>query len=184
LDVKYDKNKLCWVASPHKGLKEGITLFNRLVEFSGNKDLRLYTFNPGYMLYEIGEYQNKYIVDMGPMPCKEVWQHVSESLCLWYPTRFEETFGNIAAEANALHVPVLTHQVAALSETVSSDKQFAPRTYTFENDYMKGDIAPLIDKAVSWMNGDRPKVWGNDQFRSSVVIREWVKLLSEKPLIW
>lgn len=170
-DVKYDRNKLCWVASPHKGLKEGVEIFNKLVEVSGNKDFRLFMFNPGYMLHDMPElYSNRYIVDIGPVPCKELWQHVSESMCLFYPTEFEETFGNIAAEANAVHTPVLTNKVAALGETVSSERQFVPPR----------DPDAVIERAIEWWKGDRPKVWGNDDFRMTNVVIEWVKLLSRK----
>jgi hypothetical protein len=165
-EVKYDPNKLCWVASPHKGFSEGLKMFNKLVEVSGNKNFRLYTFNPGY-LQNAELFQNRYIVDVGPVPCKEVWQHVSESLCLFYPTQFEETFGNIAAEANAVHTPVLTCKVAALAETVSSDKQF-----------VEYDVDKVIDRIMQWHRGERPKVWGQERFRHSNVILDWVRLLS------
>lgn len=167
IDVKYDRNKLCWVASPHKGLREAVEIFNKLVEVSGNKDFRLYTFNPGYLGYD-GFFQNRYLVDVGPVPCADLWQHVSESLCTFYPTEFEETFGNIAAESNAVHTPVLTCKIAALAETVSSDKQFVPRN----------DPDAVIERVMQWHKGERPKVWGNEEFRTSEVLRAWVRLLS------
>lgn len=166
VDVKYDRNKLCWVASPHKGFSEALKMFNKLIEVSGNQDFRLYIFNPGYM-HNSDIYQNRFIVDVGPVPCKELWQQVSESLCLFYPTEFEETFGNIAAESNAVHTPVLTCKKAALAETVSSEKQFVPY-----------DTDAVIERVMQWHSGDRPKVWGQDRFRLSNVLMDWVKLLS------
>lgn len=169
IDVKYDRNKLCWVASPHKGIAEAIDIFKKLVDVSGNKDFRLYTFNPGYMMHaNDGSFQNRFLVDAGAVPCKELWQHVSESLCLFYPTEFQETFGNIAAEANAVHTPVLTSKIAALAETVSSDKQFVRRN----------DADAVIEKVMAWHRGERPQVWGNDSFRLTEVLKDWVRLLS------
>lgn len=166
IEVKYDKNKLVWPASPHKGLKEAIELVKRLIDVSGNKDFRLHTFNPGYFKYD-GPTE-RFVVEHGPVPCKELWQEVSESLCVFYPTKFEETFGCIAAEANAVHTPVLTHTIAALSETVSSQRQFVPRN----------DPKSLIDAAMNWNLGSRPKVWGQDRFRTSEVLKDWVRLLT------
>ncbi len=174
VDVKYDRNKLCWVASPHKGIKEAIEIFKKLVDVSGNKDFRLYTFNPGYMLHSNdGSFQNRFLVDIGPVPCKELWQHVSESLCLFYPTVFQETFGNIAAEANAVHTPVLTCNIAALGETVSSAKQYVPRN----------DPDAVIEKVMAWHRGERPMVWGQDQFRLTEVLKDWVRLLSRRVFV-
>lgn len=167
LDIKYDKNKLVWIASPHKGLDKAVEMFHRLIDVSDNKDFRLHIFNPGY--FADREYDNShYIVNHGAVPAQELWQHVSESLCVFYPTNFEETFGCIAAEANALHTPVLTCEIAALSETVSSQKQFVK----------KNDPKDAIDRVIAWHAGDRPKVWGNDDFRMSKVVQDWYSLLA------
>lgn len=168
IDVKYDANKLVWIASPHKGLNKAVKMFERLVEVSGNQNYRLHLFNPGYC--PSSEFQSKYVVNHGPVPAKTLWQHVSESLCVFYPTEFEETFGCIAAEANALHVPVLTCPIAALNETVSSQRQFVPRN----------DPKAVIDTVIRWNKEERPKVWGNDEFRSSNVVQSWYNLLTRK----
>lgn len=166
VEIKYNPNKLVWPASPHKGLKEAVALMERVVEFSGNKDFRLHTFNPGY--FGVEEIRAPFLINHGPVPCHELWQHVSESLCVFYPTTFKETFGCIAAEANAVHTPVLTNEVAALAETVSSPRQFVP----------KNSIKAVVDTVLHWHAGYRPKVWGNEQFRLSNVLQRWVKLFA------
>lgn len=166
-EVKYNPNKLVWVASPHKGLKEALEYMRSVIAFMGNKDIRLHVFNPGYFAAE-GITQPDFVINRGSVPCQELWQHMSESLCVFYPTKFEETFGCIAAEANAVHCPVLTNRVAALNETVSSDRQFIA----------KNDLKNLVDTVVKWHSGDRPKVWGQDRFRLTSVLEDWISLLS------
>jgi glycosyltransferase involved in cell wall biosynthesis len=162
-DVKYYPHKLVWPASPHKGLERAMGLVERLVDVSGDKDYRLYIFNPGYF-GDSGKH-SQYVVNCGAVPCKELWQHMSESLCVFYPTEFRETFGCIAAEANAVHTPVLTHNIAALAETVAGRRQFCER-----------DDKSVIDTVMKWRAGERPTVYGQDRFRLSEVIPEWVKL--------
>lgn len=167
IEVKYYPNKLVWPASPHKGIKEAISLVNRLVDVSGNKDYRLYVFNPGY--FEDPSLSSPYVINHGPVPCHELWQHVSEALCVFYPTQFKETFGCIAAEANAVHTPVLTSEIAALSETVSSRKQFVDSL----------NPKSVIDTVIAWNKVERPKVWGQDRFRLSQIVKDWAKLLDQ-----
>lgn len=165
--VKYDKNKLVWLASPHKGLAKAISLFERLVDVSGNKDFRLHIFNPGYFANE--DTQSPYVINHGSVPCAEIWQQASESLCVFYPTSFKETFGCIAAEANAVHTPLLTHEIAALGETVSGHGQF-----------VKADDTTIINTVVKWYNGERPEVYGQNRFRTSEVIPQWIKMFRKK----
>lgn len=165
VEVKYYNTKLVWPASPHKGLKRAIDYVNNLVEVSGNKDFRLHVFNPGYFTEE--GLHSPYLINHGPVPCHELWQHVSEALCLFYPTDFKETFGCIAAEANAVHTPVLTSELAGLMETVSSRKQYV----------VSSSAKNVIDTVIKWSNGERPKVWGQDRFRLTNVIKDWARLL-------
>lgn len=165
VDIKYDKNKLVWIASPHKGIDKALEVFSRLVDVSGNKDFRLHVFNPGY--FSDKEAQYPWLINHGSVPCDRLWQHVSESLCVFYPTTFEETFGCIAAEANAVHTPVLTSEIAALAETVSSRKQFVPAN----------DPKAVIETVMRWHSGDRPVVWGNESFRLTKVLGDWCNLL-------
>lgn len=164
MEIKYDKNKLVWPASPHKGLDKAVAMVDQLVEVSGNKDFRLHIFNPGY--FGDNECKSQYVINHGAVPCQELWQHMSEALCMFYPTQFKETFGCIAAEANAVHTPVLTCELAGLAETVSSARQF-----------VRYDPKEVIDKVLLWHNGERPVVWGQNRFRLSEVAKQWYKML-------
>lgn len=162
--VKYDRNKLVWPASPHKGLKRALELMPRLIEVSGNKDFKLHIFNPGYFGEDHASAQ--YIINHGAVPCATLWQHMSEALCVFYPTEFKETFGCIAAESNAVHTPILTQEIAALAETVSSRSQFT-----------KPDNKSIIDTVIRWHGGDRPAVFGQDRFRLSNIVKNWYDLI-------
>jgi glycosyltransferase involved in cell wall biosynthesis len=162
--LPYNKNKLVWLASPHKGLQDAIPLFSRLREVTSNA-LELHVFNPGYMVTEYVNQPN--VVVRGPLPCKQLWDEVQGALCVFYPTRFQETFGCIASEANALHTPIATNAVAALCETVAGKHQLNP----------PNDFTGLIKKVEQWYKGYRPEVYGQDKFRTSVVVDKWIELL-------
>jgi glycosyltransferase involved in cell wall biosynthesis len=164
LPFAYDKNKLVWLSAPHKGLLEAATLFESLKRKA--PDLRLHIFHPGYS--EVEQKNIDGIVWEKPLPCAQVWQHVREALCVFYPTAFHETFGCIAAEANALGTPVATYPLAGLSETVSSATEFAP----------VGDNATLLQNVLRWHQGDRPIVRGQDKFKLSNVVKDWLKVLN------
>lgn len=163
VNVNYYPDKLVWPASPHKGLDRAIGLVGRAIDVSSNNKLRLHVFNPGYFGHDV--VLPHYVINHGPVPCAELWQHMSESLCVFYPTAFKETFGCIAAEANAVHTPVLTHRLAALSETVAGKRQFVDT----------GD-RQIIEKLLQWNQGERPEVYGQDKFRLSEVLKQWIRM--------
>lgn len=160
VNMQYDKNQMCWIASPHKGLEEGLEIFKKVRDAIPN--MRLLLFNPGYMNYRVNHVKG--LINYGPKPAPEVWKHVRNSLCVFYPTDFLETFGCIAAEANALGVPIVTNKIGALQETVSSENQFIPT---------KGYA---VDRIEDWYHIGRPVVKGQDRFKEEQVIKRWKKL--------
>lgn len=170
IDIKYDKYKLVWPASPHKGLDRAIGLMPKLAEVAGHKEFRLHIFNPGYFHKDTNSSQ--YIINHGSVPCHTLWQEMSESLCVFYPTEFQETFGCIAAEANAVHTPVLTQEIAALAETVATREQFT-----------KPDNKSIIDTVIKWSEGNRPKVYGQKRFATSNIVQDWYDLIRTTPSV-
>lgn len=160
-EIKYINTKLVWAASPHKGLDNALVVFKELLK--KNPNFELHIFNPGYFIRDI-ELERK-VINHGPQPCKVVWQHMSESLCVFYPTTYEETFGCIAAEANALHTPIAAMPIAGLNESV------APKNPLFKN------TEELVNNIVNWYNGYRPKVYGQSRFKTSEVVKKWLLLL-------
>lgn len=167
----YDKNKLIWLASPHKGLSRAYEIFKQLVRL--NPDFRLYVTNPGYVENQYTDEKSikERTVVLGTIPHKEAIQHLQQSLCLFYPnTVFPETFGKIMAEANAVGCPVITSSIGASREVLDSHPSQIVNCR---------DTEAVIKRVMSWYNGERPIVRGKAEFTLPRVINEWIKLLKE-----
>lgn len=163
----YDPNTLVWLSSPHKGLGNALLMFERLRK--ENPKFQLITFNPGYMgLNKEALITMPGVSYYGPMSCKQVWPIIQRSLCVFYPTLWEETFGMVCSESNAVGTPLATYSKGALKEVISSESQLVE----------DGEEQQLIDKVLDWSKNGRPAVFGKDEFRMSNVIKEWKKLLS------
>jgi glycosyltransferase involved in cell wall biosynthesis len=163
---KYDQNLLIWMSSPHKGLGKALDLFAKIVK--ERPKLKLVVFNPGYYKLnpDIQQIPNVFMNDSGSKNCHTLWHYVQRSLAVFYPTDYKETFGCIAAEANALGTPLITYKNAGLAESVSSDDQF------ITND------DEVLTKIDAWQK-ERPVVSGKEEFKQANVILEWVKLLAD-----
>lgn len=164
---KYDPNLIVWLSSPHKGLGKALELFKEVRK--GNSKMQFVIFNPGY--FQVDEY--KLSTEPGvsyyrPTACRSMWNIVAKSLCVFYPVQWDETFGLVAAEANALGTPIATFRRAALKEVVSSENQFAD------------DDNGIVEKVLDWSKNGRPVVQGKEEFRFSNVLLDWVGLLGEK----
>lgn len=156
----YDKNKLIWASSPHKGLKHALHVFAEL--YKENTQLHLHVFNPGY--YNESSVQQPGVYYEGAQPCHVVWKHLSNSLALFYPSEFEETFGLVAAESNALGVPVLGHSVGALPEVVDFNNLLCNNT-------------PSLKDRFKEVYNEMPVIFGNKDFMLSEVAEQWDKFL-------
>jgi glycosyltransferase involved in cell wall biosynthesis len=153
----YNKNQLVWNASPHKGLKEAIEIFEKLRAIES--EMSLIVLNPGYYLEAIPSSNVEYWQSCDQDVMRDI---VSQSLCLFYPTQFKETFGMIAAEANAMGVPVASYKIAALAE--SSVGPF------FENE------RELVHRILGWREYGRPQMEGQERFREKNIIPQWMEL--------
>ncbi len=164
-NTMYDRNTIVWTASPHKGLKKALDLFTEIKK--KNDKMNFIIFNPGYYTLDTSQVSLVPGVNVyGPMNCLSVWNVVKSALCVFYPTEWTETFGLVAAEANALGTPLITYKLAALAETVSSPNQF-----------IKSD-EEAIQRVLDWSTNGRPMVRGDDDFKKENVIVAWVKLLA------
>lgn len=163
-NTPYDKNKLLWTASPHKGLDYGLGIFGELLKL--NPDFRLYVANPGYLSGTPETHPN--IIALGPVPHAKVIAHLRSSLCLFYPnTVFPETFGLVLAESEAVGTPVLCNHMGAASEV----------TYHPNEVLDCRNVQAVIERVMDWHSGERPKVRCQQKFRLSNVIRAWERLL-------
>jgi glycosyltransferase involved in cell wall biosynthesis len=160
--LPYDPKKLIYFSSPHKGLNDVLELFRRLHKH--DPKFKLLVANPGY-------YEDKKDLPDGVtalnVPHKELMQEIATSLCVFYPqATFEETFGLVYAESNALGTPVLAHNLGAAPEILDNPKQMIPVT-----------VAAVLDTVQAWSNGERPTVGPYAAFSLPEVTKDWVKLL-------
>jgi glycosyltransferase involved in cell wall biosynthesis len=161
--AQVNKNSLVWNASPHKGLEEALPVFKRLRK--DIPELSLYIMNPGYMKTQRLAADN--VHTLGSVSRQVLRQIVASSLCLFYPSKFEETFGLIAAEANAMGTPVACYKTAALAESVSEQNGWA----TSEDN--------LIENIKAW-HTSRPEIKGQNRFRIKSILPQWLEALDGK----
>lgn len=153
-------NQLVWLSSPHKGLQEAIEVFKKLRQHSSN--LSLAVFNPGYFAGDKYDCESvHYITGASRAELRSVTKN---SLALFYPTQFEETFGLVAAESEALGTPVATYKVAALGESVR------------DSGWMQNEEI-LIHTILQWQ-ARPPRVLGQERFKFEEVYKDWNKILT------
>lgn len=167
----YDKNKLIWLASPHKGLSKAYEIFKRLVKI--NPEFRLYVTNPGYMedVHTNDQEIKDKVVVLGTLPHSDVIEHLRNSLCLFYPnTVFPETFGKIMAEANEVGTPCITSGIGAAREVLDSHP---------EQIVDCRDTEAVVKRVMKWYSGARPFVRGRPQFKLKNILPQWIRLLND-----
>ncbi len=165
LGSTYDPNKLIFFSSPHKGLKGTLEIFTKLRK--KDPDFYLKISNPGY--FKDAEDLPEGVTSLGSLPHHSMLiDQVRGSLCTFYPnTIFEETFGLVMAESDAVGTPVIAHPIGAAPEVLSHQKELLDC-----NDHDK-----VIERVLSWKAGQRPIVKGKKEFTLSEVIKEWKKIL-------
>lgn len=165
--LPYNSNVLTWTASPHKGLAHALQLFREIRK--SNPKMQFVIFNPGYHQLKPELSLEPGVMVPGPTNCRTLWAQVEASLCIFYPVQWKETFGCIAAEANAMGVPIATFRKAALKEVVSSDNQMVA----------DHDDEGIVKMVLEWSKNGRPEVSGREEFKYGEVILKWVKLLAQ-----
>lgn len=167
LEVNYIPDNFVWAASPHKGLGKCIEVFKKIKERLPKANLIV--AHPGYMNVDLIALQNVPGVSVcGPIPSKSLWNVIQSSLCVLYPSDYNETFCCILAESNALGTPFLGYNRQVLKEVVSSNDQLVE----------DGNEDAIIDRAVEWNTNGRPKIEGQDQFKLSNIIFKWIQTLA------
>lgn len=163
----YNKNNFVWAASSHKGLKEALLVFEKIKQKLPKANLII--CHPGYHSIESAEMQVLPGISVyGAIPCKTLWNIFQQSLCVFYPSQYNETFCCLLAEANALGVPFLGYNRQVLKEVVSSDDQLVE----------DGNKDAIVNQAVNWSE-KRPIVNGKEDFKLSKVIFKWLRLFGE-----
>jgi glycosyltransferase involved in cell wall biosynthesis len=164
-ETQYDPYKLVFMSSPHKGLEYVIRLFYDLKKVDQRYTLTL--ANPGY--YPNSKYpSDDSIINLGAISHEAIIEELRTSLCLFYPqVSFEETFGLVMAEANAVGTPVIAHRLGAASEVLNHPRQIINCK----------DKNLVIQTVMEWSQGRRLIVKGNKDFSLGNVIREWERIL-------
>lgn len=163
---RVNRDLMVWASSPHKGLDKALGVYKRVHEALPN--LRLLVYNPGYIKGHV--IINPGVLYYGPTACKHVHFNIRNSLCLFYPSEFQETFGLVAAEANALGTPVIGYRTGALPEVVSNPGQLVDL-----ND--EDSVCTTIE---TWYKNGPPVTHGYDAFRLSIVAGNWLRILAGK----
>lgn len=158
-----DKNKLVFFSSPHKGLWMVIDAFKEAKK--RQPDLTLHIADPGYMKgYQADELLPEGVHRLGSLPHHEVIQHVRSAFCLFYPQSFfEETFGLVFAEANAVGTPVIAHPHGAASEILKNPVQLVDSNNKID----------VVNRLLTWKIQGRPKVNLHPDFRLKNVLLSW-----------
>jgi glycosyltransferase involved in cell wall biosynthesis len=160
----YDRDKLVFLSSPHKGLDQVYEAFQVLRRRIPT--LRLHVANPGYLERRFPDLEG--VLPLGALPHDQVVRHLRDALCLFYPqSTFEETFGLVFAEAHAVGTPVLAHPLGAAPEVVACDRQLCDVT----------DIDEVCERIARWRDGDRPGPAPRPELELDAVIEVWEGLL-------
>jgi glycosyltransferase involved in cell wall biosynthesis len=164
---EYDKNRIVFFSSPHKGLGWTFEVFERLVSFA--PELTLFTSNPGYLpTMEPPPSLHGHVTVLGALPHSRVLDYVRGSLCCLHLNHvFPETFGLVSAEANAVGTPVLTSRLGANPEVLYHPNEMIDTR----------NVKLVVDRVMSWYKGFRPKVRAKEEFRTSNVIKRWYEVL-------
>lgn len=167
----YDANKLLFLSTANKGLKEALTHFKELLRKA-----------PGYHLYIAGTpkeqitkldlarelIQSQSITILGRIPKKEVIDHLRESFCVFYPQHVHpETFGLVYIEANCVGTPVLAHPFGSTDEVIGNREQLVDAK----------DSEAVVEKILKWKQEGRPEVSCQKQFQLPTVIEKWKETL-------
>lgn len=161
-----DYRKLVFFSSPHKGLEHTLKVFAQLKRQDWK--YRLIVANPGYM--PDAKDLPDGVESVGALPHHEVIKLVRSALCVLHLNDvFDETFGLVHVEANAVGTPVITSHRGANAEVLSPAYQ---QCIDVRNE------PAVINRVTKWAEQYiRPQVSCKDAFRLSNVIQAWRKLI-------
>lgn len=163
-DVDY--RKLTFFSSPHKGLEHTLKVFAQLRRQDWK--YRLIVANPGYM--PDAKDLPEGVESVGALPHHKAIELVRSSLCVFHLNDvFDETFGLVHAEANAVGTPVVTSTRGANSEVLSPAYQ---QCMDIRNE------RAVIARVQKWAEQGRPAVQCKPDFRLSAVISKWEALIN------
>jgi glycosyltransferase involved in cell wall biosynthesis len=166
--MAWDRNKLLFLSSPHKGLEQVLDAFAMLKRRT--PAMRLCVANPGYLNWRMPRTDG--VITLGKLRHDQVVNHLRDSLCLFYPqSTFQETFGLVFAEANAVGTPVLAHPHGAAPEVLNDEAQLCDCR----------DMALVCTRVLQWRDGMRPVPQSMERFSLPRILADWERLLDAEP---
>lgn len=162
-NVLYNKQKLVFCSSPHKDLDYVLSVFTNLRKLSGI-DFELHIFNPSY--FPDKRIDNARVYNHGGLANHSMLKEISDALCVFMPmNKWQETFCIVAAEANAIGVPVIGFKHHDALDETAQEGRFLCKTED-----------QIIAKVIDWHNFGRPKVTGNKDFELTKVLKRWIDI--------
>jgi glycosyltransferase involved in cell wall biosynthesis len=156
--------RLGFFSSPHKGLSQVIEHFTALSK--AYEGINMVYANPGYI--PSLDAAGASITNLGMLRHSRVLEEMSKCDMLFYPqTVFPETFGIVLAEANAMGVPVLSHDFGAASEVLRQPGNIVADCNNFAT----------IEQSVLTLLQDKPEPILDLRFEMQTVADMWRKLL-------
>jgi glycosyltransferase involved in cell wall biosynthesis len=191
----FDPNKLVFFSSPNKGLDLALDAFRYLRRTWPS--LRLCVGNPGYKSARRSSMRG--VEWLGALAHSEMLRAARDAFAVFHPNFvIPETFGLVLAEANALGVPVLTHDCGAAREILSDARQLLPversqRWYLRGARMLPGPVrpayaafaggatvfGPYLERLRDWRARGRPEVRADVRFELARVTAEWRRLLGD-----
>lgn len=165
--IEVNTDRMVFFSSPHKGLDEVLSHFQKVRSEFPDMELRL--ADPGYWRGpKPGSVEG--VKTLGPLPPETLYREIASSLCVFYPqTSFAETFGLVFAEANTLGTPVLAHDLGAAREVLSSGGEGQIVDCR--------DSDEVLETIRTWRNIARPEVSGCTKFSLNAIGLQWRRLL-------
>lgn len=160
-----DIDKLIYCSAPWKGLGMVLAHFAHLkLRFP---TLRLLVASPGYDRIDGGGMPDG-VEYLGTLNQTELLQHISTSLCVFYPSnKVPETFGIVFLESHAVGTPVLAHRHGSAVEFLTPDETLDAT-----------DDAAVEARIALWRSGGRPTPRLDDKLRLDAVLKRWDAFIS------
>lgn len=155
-----DPDRLVFISSPHKGLRDALPLFAPLKQRWPS--LELVIANPGNIdIVQPG------VRALGNLTHDKAMDLLASAFCMFYPNMtYPETFGIVYAEANALGVPVLAHDFGSAAEVLGDPRQIVDAR----------NPSAVVARFADWRQNGRPQVKGREVFKLAKIVEQWNSL--------